>query len=185
MATPFTPFPKLPRLRRGVVITEKIDGTNASIYIGDDGEFLVGSRNRWITPERDNFGFARWAHEHKDELMELGPGHHFGEWWGHGIQRGYGLEKGERRFSLFNVSRWKEEALPPCCSLVPLLYSGDCFSSNIVDAMIEKLKVHGSYIVPGFMRPEGVCVYLSAARIVFKQLIENDNLPKSLVEASK
>ncbi len=100
----FEGFPKMPRLMREVVVTEKIDGTNACVAISEDGSFQVGSRRRWITPEKDNHGFAAWAHAHRDELMQLGPGRHFGEWWGRQIQRGYGLD--ERRFSLFNVARW-------------------------------------------------------------------------------
>jgi len=77
----FKEFPKIARLSRECVVTEKLDGTNAQIYIGEDGEFLVGSRTRWITPDDDNYGFARWAYERKDELMKLGKGQHFGEWW--------------------------------------------------------------------------------------------------------
>ena len=100
----FRGFQKISRLSRECIITEKIDGTNASVFITEDGQFLTGSRTHWIQPEADNFGFSRWAHEHKDELLTLGPGHHFGEWWGHGIQRGYGLPKGERRFLLFNTA---------------------------------------------------------------------------------
>src|SRR5882724_293770 len=100
----FTEFNKIARLSRNCVVTEKLDGTNASIVIGEAGEFLVGSRTRWITPEDDNYGFARWAHTHKEELLTLGPGQHFGEWWGNGIQRKYGLS--EKRFSLFNTARW-------------------------------------------------------------------------------
>lgn len=42
----FKPMPKIGRLSRGCTATEKIDGTNASIYIGEDGEFLTGSRTR-------------------------------------------------------------------------------------------------------------------------------------------
>ena len=84
----FQGFPKLHRLSRDMVVTEKLDGTNAQIYITDDDRFLVGSRKRWIVPEDDNYGFARWAHEHEDELRAgLGYGQHFGEWWGQGIQR--------------------------------------------------------------------------------------------------
>ena len=64
--TDFVSFPKIARYSRNVVVTEKIDGTNAQVFIGEDGEFLTGSRNRWITPEDDNYGFSRWAHEHKD-----------------------------------------------------------------------------------------------------------------------
>lgn len=94
-------MPKIGRLSRGCTITEKIDGTNASVFIGayeTEGLFLVGSRTRWITPTSDNYGFAHWAHSHKDELLQLGPGHHFGEWWGLGIQRRYGQL--EKKFSL-------------------------------------------------------------------------------------
>lgn len=103
----FVEFPKLARAARQCIITEKIDGTNAQVYISDDGFTMkVGSRTRWITPQDDNFGFAAWVEANREELMKLGPGRHYGEWWGSGIQRAYGLPKGERRFSLFNVSRW-------------------------------------------------------------------------------
>jgi hypothetical protein len=89
----FLGFMKMDRYSREVIVTEKIDGTNAQILITEDGGFFTGSRNRWITPENDNYGFSRWAHRNKDDLMELGVGRHFGEWWGYGIQRGYGLQK--------------------------------------------------------------------------------------------
>lgn len=78
---PFEGFPAIPRLKRQCVITEKIDGTNAQICILEDNRIIAGSRTRWITPEDDNFGFARWVKEHEDELRLLGPGSHFGEWW--------------------------------------------------------------------------------------------------------
>ena len=78
----FKPFTKIARLQREIIVTEKIDGTNAQICITEDGQFLTGSRTRWITPDDDNFGFSKWAHEHKEELMGLGMGQHFGEWWG-------------------------------------------------------------------------------------------------------
>jgi hypothetical protein len=61
------------------------------------------------------------SEEHRDDLLTLGPGRHFGEWWGAGIQRRYGLT--EKRFSLFNVTRWGE-ARPACCHVVPTLYRG-------------------------------------------------------------
>ena len=120
----FRPFPKVPRLMRPVVVTEKIDGTNASVCVYPDGTVRAGSRKRWITPEDDNFGFAAWVRDHAEELRGLGEGHHFGEWWGRGIQRGYGLQT--RRFSLFNVDRWNADNPPPaCCHVVPVLR---CFS---------------------------------------------------------
>lgn len=185
--TEFKEFQKIPRLSRAMIVTEKIDGTNACIYIGEDGEFLTGSRTRWITPEDDNFGFSRWAHEHKAELLTLGPGHHYGEWFGLGIQRRYGLD--EKRFSLFNTSRWlANEPRPACCGVVPVLYGG-VFDSNAIDAVVESLRVNGSVAAPGFMKPEGVVIYLSAARAMFKKTLEKDEEWKgktaNLAEAAK
>lgn len=174
---PFEPFPKMPRLSRECVITEKIDGTNAQIFIGEDGSFLVGSRNRWITPEQDNYGFARWAYAHRDELLALGPGRHFGEWWGQGIQRGYGLT--EKRFSLFNVSRWNAENVPACVSVVPTLYTGP-FDTQIVMGELIQLAATGSEAAPGFMQPEGIVIYHTAAGICFKKTIEKDASPKGV-----
>jgi hypothetical protein len=97
----FAEFPKMPRLAREIIITEKIDGTNGQIAFNEEGQMFVGSRSRWITPEMDNHGFARWAYENEAELRKLGPGRHFGEWWGSGIQRGYGLQKGARRAAMW------------------------------------------------------------------------------------
>lgn len=169
--TDFIEFQKIARLSRNCAITEKIDGTNAVVYIGEDGEFLTGSRNRWITPDDDNFGFARWAYERKDELLALGPGRHYGEWWGAGIQRRYGLP--DKRFSLFNVGRWMETPPPACCSLVPLLYSG-IFTSTAADDAIALLRDKGSIAAPGFMEPEGIVIYQTAGRIYFKKTIKGD-----------
>ena len=188
----------MPRLSRECIISEKIDGTNACIFIGEDGEFLVGSRTRWITPEQDNHGFARWAYERKDELLTLGTGRHFGEWWGSGIQRGYGLQKGEKRFSLFNVQRWAlhgtepqrvpsadpriekyQDVLPPCCGLVPVLYRGP-FDTACAEHAIDLLRANGSAAAPGFMNPEGIVVFHVAGNFGFKKTIEKDEVPKSL-----
>ena len=130
--TPFSPFPKIPRLQRDCWITEKIDGTNAQLSIvltdelaemptnetplGTTGPYTVfaGSRNKIITPSNDNHGFAKWAFDKLDELaFGLGSGRHYGEWWGSGIQRGYRLR--EKRFSLFNTGRWNEASDAHIC----------------------------------------------------------------------
>ncbi len=175
---PFVAFPKIPRLRRNAIITEKIDGTNAQIVVLEDGRVLAGSRNRWITPEQDNYGFARWVKEHEEELRTgLGVGQHFGEWWGLGIQRGYGLT--EKRFSLFNVHRWndKNPGRPACCGVVPLLAAG-MLSDSLVNEALEKLRTGGSVAAPGFLRPEGIVTYFSASKSLHKTLLEGDELPK-------
>jgi hypothetical protein len=194
--TEFIEFPKMARLSRECLVLEKIDGTNASIFITDDGQMLVGSRTRWITPESDNFGFARWAMEHREELLQLGPGRHFGEWWGSGIQRGYGLQKGEKRFSLFNVARWclagetpqriltadpriekYQDVLPACCHLVPVLRRG-VFDTWMCDDALDELREKGSLAAPGFMKPEGIVVFHVAGNVGFKKTLDKDDVPK-------
>ena len=172
----FKEFPKIPRFSREIIITEKIDGTNASIFIGDNGEFLTGSRNRWVTPIDDNYGFSKWANDNKDELLKLGPGHHFGEWWGQGIQRKYNMK--EKVFSLFNVHRWNDETKPSCCSLVPIILDGIDMHSDHIEHALNFLKVNGSVASPGFNRPEGIIIYHKAGNILFKKTLEKDAEPK-------
>lgn len=167
---PFEGFPSIPRLKRGCVVTEKIDGTNAQVYVGEDGLVLAGSRNRWLTVEDDNFGFARWVANNTDELRKLGPGRHFGEWWGAGIQRRYGLT--EKRFSLFNSGRWSSER-PACCHVVPVLFAGE-FSTETIAQQLDALKTGGSVAAPGFMDPEGIVVFLTAARTLYKATLDGD-----------
>lgn len=197
MSTEFQGFPKIARLTREVIITEKIDGTNAQILIAEDNQLLVGSKNRWITPQDDNFGFARWVEENRQEVLKLGMGRHYGEWWGSGIQRGYGLTKGEKRFSLFNVSRWAltgeepkklsisddkiekfQDVLPACIGLVPILYRG-IFDTSKVDEVLNALKINGSYAAKGFMKPEGIVVFHVLGNVGFKKTIEGDESRKS------
>lgn len=170
----FIPFPKIARLNREVIVTEKIDGTNACVYVSEDGGIIAGSRSRWIVPEDDNFGFARWVAEHAAELVTLGPGTHHGEWWGSGIQRKYGLT--EKRFSLFNTSKWGE-ARPACCHVVPVLATGTNMRACVEDALAI-LRDGGSRAAPGFMKPEGVVAWHTAARTFFKVTLERDEAPK-------
>lgn len=209
----FEPWPKTARANREVVVTEKLDGTNAAIYIAplasfnhvgydldeagtparreliaDDAarvtayvdEYVVvtQSRSRIITPEFDNHGFARWVKEHADTLVtDLGEGRHFGEWWGSGIQRGYGLTKGDKRFSLFNTHRfWDTHLTTPGVASVPVLETITGFYE--LPGIVEELRSSGSHAAPGFMKPEGVVAFHTAARVGLKVLLENDELPK-------
>lgn len=175
-------FPKIPRLNRDVIVTEKIDGTNSGLYINDDAEIYACSRKRWITPEDDNFGFAQWVKENEAELLLLGPGMHWGEWWGAGIQRRYDLD--EKRFSLFNTHQWRDiysgeyyefgQYDPPeCCSVVPILWAGNFKDFHSAD-ILEGLKRLGSVAAKGFMKPEGIIIFHVAANSYFKATIEKD-----------
>jgi hypothetical protein len=216
--TEFQAWPKIPRLNRNCIVTEKIDGTNACVVIeevpayADKHEFELArvdlsrepdtpalavyaqSRKRLLQTNEvskgsDNMGFAAWVKENALELAAvLGHGRHFGEWWGQGIQRAYGLT--EKRFSLFNAGRWHDAAgngagesiCPDCCFVVPVLATGNIISAA-AEGGIAVLQDDGSHAAPGFDDPEGIVVYHSAARSSFKVTFDQDELPKSLAEA--
>lgn len=170
----FKEFPKIARLNREVIVTEKIDGTNAAVVISEHGEIMAQSRTRIISPQDDNFGFAAWVEENRTELEKLGPGHHFGEWWGRGVQRGYGLT--ERRFSLFNTSRWGDDAVrPACCHVVPVIIRGEPSQSfEVAAAALAVLRERGSLAAPGFMKPEGIVAFHVQGNLMFKATLEKD-----------
>lgn len=210
-------FGSIPRLHRHFTITEKIDGTNGLIAIfegetppdldlwaendlADENSNLIvaaGSRNRWLTDAKgdDNHGFAAWVRANAATLAEdLGPGMHFGEWWGSGIARGYGLPKGEKRFSLFNTKRWSENGRTEPTfetsglDVVPVLFDSESSGDEgvtrdlnwEVDMALMTLERSGSSAAPGFMRPEGIIVYHKASGQYFKATLEKDDIPKSV-----
>lgn len=178
------PWPKIARLaNETMVVTEKIDGSNACIQfrpvvtfttlggepVGEGYEMACQSRNRLITPTSDNAGFAAWAYDNQATLFaDLGYGAHFGEWWGLGIQRGYGMT--EKRFSLFNTHRWdaaRGHFTTPQLDVVPLLWTG-AVSAETARHAERQLRLNGSYAAPGFMNPEGVVAYLTATGVSWK-----------------
>lgn len=173
----FEKFPKIARLKRACVITEKIDGTNAQVVFNSTGDMLCGSRNRILTVEKDNFGFASWAISQKEKLFEvLGEGRHYGEWWGSGIQRGY--DRKDRTFSLFNTGRWNKKEVESLSglSVVPVLYSGD-FEDKRIDGVMDSLRL-GSIAAPNYGKPEGIIIYHSQIKQLFKRTFEQDESGK-------
>lgn len=211
----FRSFGKIGRLFRDVVITEKIDGTNAAVginfysvdlpvdyqlpaedvdckFVDRDGRDVNGmvnyavvyaqSRTRVIRPGMDNHGFARWVWDNAEYLVEnLGEGLHFGEWWGSGINRGYGMPKGIKRFSLFNTHRWSGiDFNLSSLDTVPVLYTGP-FDTEIVKSTMDFLRTFGSAAMPGYDNPEGIVLYHRHANALFKATLKNDDIPKGLV----
>lgn len=177
-------------------ITEKLDGTNGIIHIvpiGNHGSahvealaagaiatfaedetgpgtaMFAGSRSRWLSPGKgtDNYGFAQWVKDNADCLHTLlEPGTHYGEWWGGGVQRNYGLDR--KFFTLFNPFRY--EHLPQfgkmrldngysLLTTVPVLAHGtDPEALHLqLESCIYKIR-QGSVAVPGFPNPEGLVV---------------------------
>lgn len=211
MTIQFTEWPKTSRFFRDIVITEKIDGTNAAVGIiklgADDldensdpidknlmgiqeaevdGEWGIyglyaQSRNKLIFPgKQDNYGFAGWVDSNRTELIQhLGEGLHYGEWWGQGIQRGYGLTKGEKRFSLFNTRRFKDiwETSGGLLHCVPVIYEGPLVEKQITQALAN-LEENGSWASFGFANPEGICIYHTASRLVQKVTLDNNDAGK-------
>lgn len=178
----FKPWPKIPRVEnKKEFYTEKIDGTNACIVWSfepaDNNTIItvlteVGplsmwcqSRLKFIKPEDDNYGFARWASNNALELLKLGEGYHFGEWWGRGIQRGY--NQTEKRFSLFNTKQWGSHNpnTPTCVSVVPTIHA------NSVEEAKNILIQNGSLAAPGFINVEGVVVFEYNTQTYWKAII--------------
>ena len=154
----------------------------------DDVRYVLTaqSRKRIITPGKttDNFGFAGWVYDNAADLVRiLGEGLHYGEWWGRGIQRGY--EVPGRSFSLFNTERYagvhehvgEFNDVPVTVSSVPVLYSGTFAEAAICKALTD-LGDYGSVAAPGFMNPEGICVFHSQSRNVFKVTLDNNDAGK-------
>jgi hypothetical protein len=172
-APEFKSFSEIKHLSKlQMCITQKLHGSNSQIliYQKEDGslDLVCGIRTRWVYPHSDNYGFATFVHQHKEEFItKLGLGRHFGEWVGPGINSGEGLK--EKTLVLFDALRWEGHPLPPRTVLVPVLYLGDLDLTR-VDGVMDDLKKDGSKLVPGFMRPEGIVVQFAGLR--FKKVFD-------------
>lgn len=219
MTLEFRNYGKIPRwVNEHVWVSEKIDGSNSCVVIEpltepefdalfkdlggyvavvqwDDAAYGVRaqSRNKFITPGKgtDNFGFAAYVQEHALALAKvLGVGYNYGEWYGSGIQSGYGLMNGEKHFALFPTHRISVTAdnyasllMIPGLEVAPELYEGPFGEGNCIEDCLNTLREHGSfaYSAQGFDRPEGVVVQFKLSGARYKAFIHEDG-PKSLNE---
>lgn len=176
-----------------VHVTDADDPEDNGLY-----DVYAQSRNRLIAPDSDNFGFAAWVERHAEILVKgLGPGRHFGEWAGPGIQKNpHALE--QRLFFLFNTEKWANRHGEPWWSLesigvrhVPVLGRANNLAGLELRARkwLESLRKygsiateveHGPWVANDKSKPEGIMLYSTAARQVFKITLENDELPKAL-----
>lgn len=207
MTIEFQPWPKTPRLFRDIVITEKVDGTNSAVIIEevmfddpseidpnvlaviDRGPYRYAvaaqSRNRLITPGKttDNHGFARFVEENAEKLVDLlGPGRHYGEWWGKGIQGRYRVQfKG---FALFNTEKhdglytWFSDTSigDVLVEAMPVLYKGP-YSEQRIRETLSELSADGSVVSP-FDSAEGIVVFHTQSRKVYKVTLDNNDKGK-------
>lgn len=190
----FEAFPKLTRFSHDWTVTEKIDGTNAQVFVLPENELQLytpeqtlgavrlvdghliyaGSRNRLIgLGKNDHHGFGQFVHDSAAEIVaKLGPGRHFGEWYGFGFKRKY--NKTENRFALFNATRWTGVDLPDRVDVVPTLFKGRLEHGDTFDVVLDELKQHGSYIAEGFDNPEGIVMYHGPSHTLFKKTFDYD-----------
>jgi len=199
----FKSWGSTPRENKNKTITEKIDGTNACIVIWD-GVVSAQSRKRIITPDDDNYGFARWVHENAGALLDtLGYGYHYGEWYGEGIQKNpLGIEG--KRFALFHATKYTEKngfdlERVDGLETVPLLHHGQCDVFTIPRIMSDLdtygTKVRGATVkeirsaILGFpdddefmynkaAQAEGIIIWNNETRTRTKMLLEDDAFHK-------
>lgn len=198
----FKPWGSTTRENKNKTITEKLDGTNACI-VAQDGKVTAQSRKRIITPDDDNYGFARWVYDNAGALLDtLGYGYHYGEWYGEGIQKNpLGVEG--KRFALFHPTKYNEKNgydLEKVDGLetVPLLHHGPCDVWTIPNIM-QDLNIYGSKVkgaktqdmfssVPGLegtscvyskaAKAEGIIIWNNETRTRTKMLLDNDAFHK-------
>jgi len=109
--------PTLPKPTIAFKGTVKIHGTNAAVSYNAPSGMWAQSRENIITPEKDNAGFAFFAHSHEVEFMRLfhdvavneNIDTHkntitiYGEWAGANIQKGVGVTNLPKSFFIFGV----------------------------------------------------------------------------------
>lgn len=210
MTIEFKAWPKTPRLFREIVITEKIDGTNSAVIIEEinpeldyqDDPFILAtvdrdgdlyavaaqSRNRLLLPGKttDNYGFAGFVRKNAEELFDLlGPGRHYGEWWGKGIQKRYQNAHPQiRGFALFNTAKHKDlhvwlpgdGGLDVLVEPVHILYQGP-YSDQAVRATLEQLQKYGSWTSP-LDSAEGIVVFHTQSRQTYKVTLDGNDAGK-------
>lgn len=89
----------------------KIDGTNASVWLGEDGVLKAGSRTRELTLEKDNAGFLEWASKQEflmNYLLENPTHRLFGEWLVPHSLKTY-RDDAWKRFYVFDVVELRSE----------------------------------------------------------------------------
>jgi len=173
-----------PDPNRIAIITTDRQALDSDGFPFSEYHVYAQSRTRFVTPKQDNYGFAGWVKRNAEALVAtLGEGTHYGEWWGSGIQRKYGLTGDDKRFSLFNTKRWALEdgaigtnaygSAVPGLGVVPVIYEGP-FSQKAIDLSLEALR-RVSVAAPGFHNPEGVVIFHHASREMYKVTLEGDD----------
>lgn len=138
-----------------ITITEKIDGANASIAVGEDGKLIAFSRRNELTPESTLQGFYEYVQSLDPTMISCVLGSRyifFGEWLvKHTIK--YPQEK-MKQFYVFDVwdteieqyIPWEQtKQMAEFCGLkmVPVFYDGPFISWEHVYSFVGKTEMGG------------------------------------------
>jgi len=63
---------------------------------------------------------------------------------------------------------------------VTALLNRGVFDTRECDRVLAVLEENGSYAARGFMKPEGIVCFHTAAQVGFKKTLKDDGVPKSL-----
>jgi len=165
--------PAVAGIKLGTVhFMSKLDGTNASVWVDEDGLLCCGSRNRELSADADNHGFFTWLFGPSTEAQELrafasllGPRFIvYGEWLVHHTI--HYRPEAMRKFYVYDVfdrtheryvdpsAWWNEEALGgplrvPRASTLAII-------ENPTDADILRVLGQSSQLMPDGELGEGV-----------------------------
>lgn len=95
--------------------TVKLHGTNSAFNVATDDTYVFQSRERELTIESDNAGFAMWGERNIEELFKTiknvrqlmnwnGRIVIYSEWCGGSIQKGVALNQLPKMFVIFNIT---------------------------------------------------------------------------------
>jgi len=156
-------YPELLISDESVIVTEKIHGASARYVVSDD-VFFMGSRTRWLKPDRPHpWSIAARTTPSIETWCRANPGTViYGEVYGAVQSLQYGCDRAEVRFAAFailNHDEWRvpsaDDNIPQC----PVLYRGP-FDMNLVKHLAEEDSTLGG---PGHMR-EGLVIVPSIER---------------------
>jgi len=118
----------------------KIHGTNSGI--GKlNGEIFYQSRNRELTPEDDNYGFAK-AMSKIDWATKIPEGYIiFGEWAGKGVQKKVGVSQLPKTFYPFIAYRIDTETYAQLNSAVAIYYNCEGVDSIALTTPYIKISI--------------------------------------------
>lgn len=149
------------------MVFPKIDGTNASIWLKDDGSIGFGSRKRELSLDNDNAGFmaAMLEDESIRKFFDRRPGHRlYGEWLVPHSLKTY--EDGAwRKFYVFDI-RDENEAYVPYdeyklildgigMEYIPPIYS----TTDPTDEQLYGMLEHNTFLVQdGLGKGEGIVI---------------------------